>query len=113
MRNKILVSAWIVLGLYGAAAMVELQLWRISKAYPIALTKPLNVPYKISGANLEKTVQLFDQVCGKDRGLMAIDTKENGVFMRCNDGLVTLPWKINVYRLILPDGTDYKELSFL
>ncbi|EPR9400533.1 hypothetical protein [Escherichia coli] len=113
MLKKILVSCWIILGLYGVAAIVELQVWRNAKTYPIVLTKPLSVPYKISGANLEKTVQLFDQVCGKDRGLMAIDTKDNGVFMRCDDGLVTLPWKINVYKLKLADGTDYKDLSFL
>ena len=107
---------YVIAGLYfvwGIVAMVELQVWRNAKTYPTALTKPLSVPYKVSGHNMERTIKLFDQVCGKDRGSMAIDTKENGVFMRCDSGLAVLPWKLNVYQLKLADGTDYKELSFL
>lgn len=107
---------YLVVGLYFAwafVAMIELQVWREAKEYPTILTKPLTVPFKVSGQNMDRTIKLFDQVCGKDRGLMEIDTKANGVFMRCNGGLALLPWKLNVYRLKLADGTDYKALSFL
>lgn len=110
--NKAIISLYVLLGLYGVGAMVELQVWRGDGAYPLWLTKTLDVPFKVDHAHLGKSMELFDKVCGNNRGMMAITQKPNGYFMRCDDALVTPFKSLKVYHLRMPaedEGVQHEK----
>lgn len=79
-------------------AFAEWMIWVHASSYPLWLSSPLQTPApldKISSENID----FFEKVCAGKRGMMSIDKRHNGYFMRCDTGLSLTSWKHGVYHL--------------
>lgn len=89
-------------------AFVEWMIWVHASSYPLWLTSPLETPApvtKLSNGNLE----LFEKVCTGKRGMMSIDKRDNGYFMRCDTGISLTSWKHGVYHLTEKNVASKKD----
>lgn len=79
-------------------AFIEWMIWLHASSYPLWLTSPLQAPASVEKFSSEN-IDLFEKVCAGKRGMMSIDKRHNGYFMRCDTGLSLTSWKHGVYHL--------------
>ena len=79
-------------------AFIEWMIWLHASSYPLWLTSPLDTPAPVTKLSTEN-IELFEKVCAGKRGMISIDKRDNGYFMRCDTGLSLTSWKHGVYHL--------------
>ncbi|MCS3434331.1 hypothetical protein [Klebsiella sp. BIGb0407] len=83
--------------------VVERLVWVNADRYPVFLTEEIDVPLIINAENFSKIKAQFDAVCGEKRGSMAVVAKENGTFLRCDNGIVLDAWLKGTYKINGPE----------
>nr|WP_282562041.1 hypothetical protein [Providencia rettgeri] len=83
-------------------------MWVNADSYPTFLAKDLDSPALSDPNSIASSIEYFENVCGEDRGLMSFITKNNGLFLRCDDTVGLTSWFNGVYKLNYTEKLSHK-----
>ncbi len=97
---KVLFAVCVILFItFSCITVIERLVWVNADSYPAFLAKDLDSPALPDPDSIVSSIEYFQNVCGKDRGMMSFVTKDNGRFLRCDDSVAFDSWFKGVYAL--------------
>ncbi|EMM9643290.1 hypothetical protein P7V44_07575 [Providencia sp. CRE-3FA-0001] len=94
--------------MFGFITTMERLVWVNADSYPTFLAKDLDSPALSDPNSIASSIEYFENVCGEDRGLMSFITKNNGLFLRCDDTVGLTSWFNGVYKLNYTEKLSHK-----